>query len=184
VNRLVEITDRLQGLTVTSQADEVTCRINELTRSLMPLFEKRFEETRARVVLELQETPAVRAHRSRVEFIVTCLLTNSLDALLDRPMRVVTIRTGTGPHSAFFEVEDTGCGIPPENVPRLFTPFFTTKGEWASQHSAQAGARGVGLSLSVCHSTVAEYGGRIEVESEPGTGSRFRVWLPAAEDTT
>jgi len=181
VNRLVDITNRLQGLTVASLSDEATCRINEITRSLMPLFEKRFEETKARVVLELQETPAVRAHRSRVGFIVTCLLTNSLDALLDRAVRVVTIRTGTGPHAAYLEVEDTGCGIPPENIPRLFTPFFTTKGEWAPVHSAQAGAKGVGLSLSVCHSTVAEYGGRIEVESEPGTGSTFRVWLPAAD---
>jgi len=183
VNRLVDITNRLQGLTVASQPDKATCRIDEITRSLMPLFEKRFEETGTNVILDLQETPAVRVHRSRVEFIITCLVTNSLDALLDRPVRVVTIRTGTGPHSAYLDVEDSGCGIPPEDIPRLFTPFFTTKGEWAALHSAQAGARGVGLSLSVCHSTVAEYGGRIEVDSTPGTGSRFRVWLPAVEDS-
>lgn len=182
VNRLVDITNRLQGLTVTSQSDEPTCRVNELTHALMPLFEGRFEETKTTVVLELQGEPAVRAHRSRVEFVITCLVANALDALLDRPVRVVTIRTGTGPHAAFLDVEDTGCGIPPENIPRLFTPFFTTKGEWAALNSAQAGARGVGLSLSVCHSTVAEYGGRIEVQSEPGIGSRFRVWLPVVED--
>jgi C4-dicarboxylate-specific signal transduction histidine kinase len=148
----------------------------------MPLFEKRFTEAHTDVVLELRGTPAVRAHRSRLEFIITCLVSNALDALLDRPVRVVTIRTGTGPHAAYLEVEDTGCGIPPENIPRLFSPFFTTKGEWAGTNSAQAGARGVGLSLSVCHSTVAEYGGRIDVQSEPGAGSRFRVWLPAVED--
>jgi PAS domain S-box-containing protein len=182
VNRLVDITNRLQGLTVTTQSDETACRLDELTRALMPLFEKRFEETKTNVVLELRGTPAVRAHRSRVEFIITCLVANALDALLDRPVRVVTIRTGTGPDEAYLDVEDTGCGIPPENIPRLFTPFFTTKGEWAVVNSAQAGAKGVGLSLSVCHSTVAEYGGRIEVQSEPGAGSRFRVWLPAVED--
>ncbi|MFI5368438.1 MAG: substrate-binding domain-containing protein, partial [Spirochaetia bacterium] len=182
VNRLVDITNRLQGLTLASGSDEATCRIDELTRALVPLFEKRFEETKTNVVLELKGVPAVRAPRSRLEFIITCLVSNALDALLDRPVRVVTIRTGTGPHTAYLDVEDTGCGIPPENIPRLFTPFFTTKGEWAGVNSAQAGARGVGLSLSVCHSTVAEYGGRIEVQSEPDAGSRFRVWLPAVED--
>ena len=183
VNRLVDITNRLQGLTVASESDEAACRIDELTRSLMPLFEKRLEETKTSVVFELQGTPAVRAHPSRVEFIITCLVANSLDALLDRPVRVVTIRTGTGSQTAYLEVEDTGCGILPENIPRLFSPFFTTKGEWAPEHSAQSRAKGVGLSLSVCHSTVAEYGGRIEVESTPGTGSRFRVWLPTVEDS-
>jgi len=68
------------------------------------------------------------------------------------------------------EVRDAGIGIPPENIPRLFDPFFTTRpvGE------------GTGLGLSVCHNIIDEHGGAIEVESEVGTGTVFRVKLPVA----
>jgi signal transduction histidine kinase len=63
---------------------------------------------------------------------------------------------------------DTGTGIPPEVLPRIFDPFFTTK----------APGIGTGLGLSICHSIVSSLQGRIEVASEPGKGSSFRVTLP------
>ena len=65
------------------------------------------------------------------------------------------------------EVRDTGQGIAPEHLRQLFTPFFTTKG-----------GRGTGLGLSVADALVRGAGGRIEVESTPGQGSRFRLRLP------
>ncbi len=179
VDRLVDITARLQGLTVSSQPGGETCNLNTLTHSLLHLFEKRFEEMGVTVVLEMQETPPVQVHLSRAGFIISSLVDNALDAMLDRAVRTLTIRTGAGSKSVFLEVHDTGCGIPRENIPRLFTPFFTTKGEWAELSSPQAKVKGVGLSLSVCRSTVSESGGRIEIESEPAVGTTFRVWLPA-----
>ena len=66
------------------------------------------------------------------------------------------------------EITDDGCGIPQEIHSRIFDAFFTTKpvGE------------GTGLGLSISHSIVSDHGGRIELESTPGQGSRFRVILP------
>ena len=66
------------------------------------------------------------------------------------------------------EITDDGCGIPEEIHSRIFDPFFTTKpvGE------------GTGLGLSISHSIVSDHGGRIELESTPGQGARFRVILP------
>ncbi|HEX8701899.1 MAG TPA: ATP-binding protein, partial [Myxococcaceae bacterium] len=68
------------------------------------------------------------------------------------------------------EVKDTGVGISQEHLHRLFDPFFTTK----------AVGEGTGMGLSICHGIVASLGGRIAVESSPGRGSTFRVFLPVA----
>ncbi len=181
VNRLIDITERLQGLTSGAKVGEETCRLDEIVKSLLPVFEQRFEESGTKIVLDVRATPLVRMHRSRAGYILTSLLNNSLDSLLDRPERKLTIRTAPGPQTAFLEVTDSGCGISQENITRLFTPFFTMKGEWAPSGSSQTKVRGVGLSLSICRSAVSESGGRIDVESVLGAGSTFRVWLPSAD---
>ena len=65
-------------------------------------------------------------------------------------------------------VRDSGAGIDPEHLTRLFDPFFTTKPV----------GQGTGLGLSVSYSIVGKHHGRLEVESEPGQGATFTVWLP------
>ena len=118
----------------------------------------------------------------RLKFVLSSLIVNALDSLLDRPVRTVNIRTGSTKDAAWFEVEDSGCGIPKEDLPRIFSPFFSAKGDWAPHGSPQARLKGVGLSLAISSSTVSEYGGRIEVQSTKGAGSTFRVILPLAAE--
>jgi signal transduction histidine kinase len=106
--------------------------------------------------------------------VVINLLINAAHAITpgkpaENEVRVVARANGAG--GVLLEVKDTGCGIPPENLGRIFEPFFTTKplGE------------GTGLGLSVCQTIITSMGGTIEVESEVGRGSTFRITLPLAE---
>jgi signal transduction histidine kinase len=76
-------------------------------------------------------------------------------------------KTTKGKPYIVLEVQDTGSGITPENLKRLFEPLFTTK------------QRGIGLGLATSKNLIESNGGRIEVSSEPGKGSLFTVYLPA-----
>jgi signal transduction histidine kinase len=80
------------------------------------------------------------------------------------------IRITTQVHGNEFRVivADTGTGMPPERIPRIFEPFYTTK----------ESGRGTGLGLSLCHRIVKQHGGHIEVDSQVGIGTRFTVVLP------
>jgi PAS domain S-box-containing protein len=178
IEKAVDITDRLLALTAPKVAEPKPVRLETLARSILILLEPRFTAEKVALILQLEETPLVLADESRLQFVVSCLLLNALDALAEQPSRSITIRNGRRPDAVFLEVSDTGCGISAENLPRLFTPFFTTKGEWAASGSPQANLRGVGMSLSVSNATITEYGGRIEVQSAPGNGSTFRLLMP------
>ncbi|MGA2615142.1 MAG: PAS domain S-box protein [Spirochaetia bacterium] len=180
VQRAVGITDRLQGLTGAAASSHETLSLEETVPAILPLFSRELETDGVSLGTDFRETPRVRASHDMVSFIVTSLMTNSLQALIGCEKRSITITTRGEPEYACLEVSDTGCGISAENLPRIFTPFFTTKGEWAAPGSSQARVKGIGLSLAVCQSTVAESGGWIEVESTPANGATFRVWLPAA----
>jgi len=181
IQRAMDITDRLLELSDASSYRPQPVRLEEVARSQLPLFEARFSAQKAVRILELAESPPVHVDGKRLETVVSAFLSNALDSLADRPVREVTVRSGDVEGDAFLEVADTGCGIPPEDIDRLFTPFFTTKGELAPPGSPQENWKGIGLSLAIGQATVSDYGGRIEVRSVPGVGSTFRIRLPAAK---
>jgi signal transduction histidine kinase len=128
---------------------------------------------RARIVLELAPVPPVLANESRLSQVFLNLLINAAQAIpeghVDRNEIRVTVRVEE-PGRVQIAVRDTGSGIAPEHRARLFDPFFTTK---------PVGI-GTGLGLSICHGIVTALGGEIDVESEVGKGSTFRMTLPAA----
>ena len=149
-------------------------------RALLPLHQKRIGEEEVRFDLNLVETPLVQGDEVRLRFVFSSLIGNALDSLLDRPTRMLSVKTGSTKDGAYFEVEDSGCGIAEDDMPRIFSPFFCGKGEWAPPGSPQARLKGMGLSLAISSTTVSEYGGRIDVQSMQGEGSTFRVLMPLA----
>lgn len=86
---------------------------------------------------------------------------------------IVTLRTGREGDLVWVEVEDTGKGIPQENLSKIFDPFFTTKPV----------GKGTGLGLSVSYSIVEKHHGKLDVKSEVGKGTTFRVTLPIEQQT-
>jgi CheY-like chemotaxis protein len=115
--------------------------------------------------------PLLWADPHQLQQVVVNLLTNAHQALREVPLpRGLTLTTRYEPAQdcVLLEVADTGPGIPPDLQGRIFEPFFTTK---------PVGV-GTGLGLPLCQGIVEEHGGRLEVESQPGQGTCFRVALP------
>jgi signal transduction histidine kinase len=119
---------------------------------------------------EAPELPLVVADFNQLVQVFINLLVNAIQAMRDGG--TMTIRTGTENGWVKMSVSDTGGGIPPENMEKLFTPFFTTKED----------LKGVGLGLAVSYGIIERHGGRIEAQSEVGRGSTFTVFLPAYQE--
>ena len=103
------------------------------------------------------------------------IINNAIDAMYETPRKTLKVRTRYENGCVIIEIEDSGIGMTEEVKERIFEPFFTTKPSMDSEDSE--GRRGTGLGLSGSRELLARYGGRIEVESEPGEGSTFRVIL-------
>jgi signal transduction histidine kinase len=114
--------------------------------------------------------PRVRGRGNQLQQVLLNLLTNAIDAT--SAGGTVTVRTFGTPRHADLDVADTGSGIPPAEQPHIFEPFFSTK----------ASGRGTGLGLFIAREIVREHRGRIDLSSEPGKGTSFRVRLPALEE--
>ncbi len=130
---------------------------------------------RARLVKDFEEVPAVEANAGRLGQVFLNLLVNAAQAIpegqLDR--NVIRVTTGMDPSGrVLVEVKDSGVGISPDALPRLFSPFYTTK----------AAGVGTGLGLSICHNIVKSYGGELRVQSVLGKGSTFSLLLPPSQD--
>jgi two-component system cell cycle sensor histidine kinase/response regulator CckA len=143
--------------------------LNDVTRTAAGMLRRLVPEN-VSFSVELADAPAaVDADRGQLEQVLVNLVVNALDAMTDGGRLVVRVGCER-PDSAWLEVEDNGAGIPEEIRERIFEPFFTTKGR----------GKGTGLGLSVVHGIVTQHGGRMELESHEGTGTRFRVVLPRA----
>ena len=112
------------------------------------------------------DLPTVYVDPGQIEEVLTNLVTNAYQVMPDGGR--LTIRAQVEGGTVALSVADTGCGISPENMDKLFEPLFTTK------------TRGIGLGLTISRNLLEANGGSIEVESEVGKGSTFKVRLPAA----
>lgn len=125
---------------------------------------------KANVIQEYGELPSVECLASQLNQVFMNLLVNAAHSIEEQG--TITIRTGKqGEETVWVEISDTGSGISAENMKKIFDPFFTTKGV----------GKGTGLGLSLSYGIVKKHGGLIEVESEIGKGTTFRILLPVSQ---
>jgi len=126
---------------------------------------------KAEVVKEYAGLPEIECIASQINQVFMNLLVNAAFAIEERG--IITLRTGFDADEVWVEVEDTGVGIRPEHLARIFEPFFTTKPI----------GKGTGLGLSLAYGIVQRHHGRLDVRSELGRGTTFRVSLPKTRRT-
>jgi signal transduction histidine kinase len=123
--------------------------------------------SRADVIKEYGTIPEIECLPSQLNQVVMNLVVNAADAIGVERGEII-VRTGADGDHVWIEVADAGAGIAGGNLSRIFDPFFTTKPV----------GQGSGLGLSVCYGIVRKHHGRIDVRSEIGKGTIFRIELP------
>ncbi|MDJ0990987.1 MAG: ATP-binding protein [Desulfobacterales bacterium] len=144
--------------------------LNNLVHNVLRILHHHLKPYPAELInLRLEaRIPNVSGNAAELEQVILNLILNALDAVGEKGM--IAIHTRQSEHQwVMLEIEDNGCGIASEDLPKLFEPFFTTKpvGE------------GIGIGLSTCYHIIKAHGGDIRVDSVPEEGARFVVRLPA-----
>ncbi|HEX5757746.1 MAG TPA: ATP-binding protein, partial [Thermoanaerobaculia bacterium] len=159
---------RLEGVEPAAEPEPVD--LAALARGALELVARRAEERGVRLTLESAPLPPVPGEADALERLLCNLLDNAIK--YNRPDGTVTLALARDGDRAVVEVRDTGIGIPPEALPRLFERFYRVDKGRAREEG------GTGLGLAIVKHVAQSHGGTVAVESRPGQGSTFRVELP------
>jgi two-component system, sporulation sensor kinase E len=142
--------------------------LNDVVEKTLDLLQPELANRGLTVTTKMaRRLPAAPLDVTQLQQVLVNLIKNAMQAMTRGG--TLTLQTGEGADGVWVSVADTGGGIPEEQINRIFEPFFTTK------------KRGTGLGLMIVQRIVRAHGGRIELESHPGRGTTFRVWLPLHE---
>jgi len=169
--RATNIVNNLLNFSRTGSATEFSeIDISRVLDDTLQLLEPQLRGNQIEIVREYDShAPRIIGNSGQLQQVFTNLLLNARDAIpIGGSIRIATIPSED--HSLIVEVSDTGLGIAPENVAKIYDPFYTTKGVGS----------GTGLGLAVSYGIVQEHSGHISVESTPGRGTTFRITLPTA----
>jgi two-component system, NtrC family, sensor kinase len=164
VDRILGIVKSLRQFARLDESDRKRADLHEGLNAALELLHHRL--TNVSVTRDYGDLPEMVCFPNRLNQLFMNLLVNALEAMPDGG--TLTIRTRRMGRDVVVELEDSGCGISEENLPRIFDPGFTTKGVGV----------GLGLGLAIGYRIVQDHEGRVDVASRPGLGSRFTVTLP------
>src|SRR5579883_437004 len=164
--RASEIVNSLLNFSRTSTTSFAEVNLNRVIQETLSLLDHQLQKSHIQVKTELADLPAVNGNAGKLQQVFLNLFLNARDAMPEGG--TLEVRTWAEDSTAKIEVADTGSGIAPEHLNRIYDPFFTTK----------AARKGTGLGLSVTYGIIQEHGGSIEVSNRRSGGARFRLDLP------
>ncbi|QOV91865.1 PAS domain-containing sensor histidine kinase [Humisphaera borealis] len=168
LRRIQQIVRDLRDFVRLDESDLQAVDLNAGVQSTLNIISGHAKKKQVQLETELVDLPAVTCYPAKVNQVIMNLVGNAIDASKEHGRVLIRTRGGPDGRSVILEVSDAGCGIPPELKQRIFDPFFTTKPI----------GQGTGLGLSISYGIVRDHGGEIEVDSEVGNGTTFRVILP------
>jgi signal transduction histidine kinase len=175
INRIIHIVSDLRTFTRPDVGLLETVSVLIVVESALRFLSHEWRD-KVRIEKNIPQTLTIQANRNQATQVLVNLLQNALDALRNKTFvdAKPTIWLGAvqGHSDTVITVHDNGEGIAPENLPKIFDPFFTTK---------DVGA-GMGLGLSISYRIMQQHGGRIDVSSEPGEYSEFKLFFPRREE--
>jgi len=172
IQRCKRITQNLLRFSRRTKSVIEPVNINQFLSEIINLMEREARSSGIKFLTDFDENlPPVLSDPSQLQQVFLNMITNAIDAHEGKPYGSIRVITRYFPQKKGVEIVfgDTGCGIPEENLDRIFDPFFSTKPV----------GKGTGLGLSICYSTIKRLGGDISVRSEVGTGSEFTIFLPS-----
>lgn len=173
--RCKRITENLLNFSRQAKAEHSPLDVNGVIENTLGLLEMQLRSAKIDLIKELQPNlPSIIGNPNQLQQVFTNLILNAMQAMPEGGSLRIQSRidvSKSGERLIYIEFTDTGCGIPKETLPRIFEPFFTTRPP----------GKGTGLGLSISYGIIDAHNGFIEVESEEGKGTTFRITLPVSK---
>jgi len=171
IDRASTVVDRIRALMLKAPTRIDSLDVNEAVRGVIELIYGEVLKNRVSVRTQLADgLPLIQGDRVQLQQVVLNLILNAVQAMgavTDGTREVLITTSQTEPNEVRLGVQDTGPGLSPESLPRLFEPFYTTKPE------------GMGMGLSICRSIIEAHGGRLRATSCEPRGALFQFTIPA-----
>jgi two-component system, NtrC family, sensor kinase len=170
LSRVRKIVQELREFSRADEGEFVPADLHQGLESTLKIVNNEIKY-KADIVREYGDIPKVECNLSQLNQVFMNLLVNASHAIEDRGL--ITLRTGhdASNSTVWVAISDTGCGIAPDNFNRIFDPFFTTKPV----------GKGTGLGLSLSYGIIQRHNGNIDLESELGVGTTFKITLPVSQ---
>ena len=141
--------------------------INNLVTETLKLVQHMRKGSNFSIDLDLKATQTITINQQELQQVLVNILVNAIHAVQERNGKILVMSRNWNERGVFVSVKDNGMGMDEEQLGRIFNPFYSTKGQ----------GEGSGLGLSVSYGLIRRYGGNISVNSSPGEGAEFTIWL-------
>ena len=174
--RLTTLCNRILGMAVDDQMGPTDTAILPLVRDTVECLGRDLEKDNITLSIDVPENLKARVPPGSLQQVLFNMVINARQAMIEKGGALRIVARPLPGDRINIDIADTGCGIKPEYMERIFEPFFSTR-----QHEGRLDRRGIGLGLYICKQLMEEQQGTISVASKPGAGTTFTLTLPAGQ---